>query len=98
MAGCSYGKRYSTPLNPSRAAAAKRSRNGCSPYIIVRLAARLGMSPARAERAAQLLDLRLGERLRARAHQHPQLRRLPELLEDGHRVGGRLVADVRAQA
>src|SRR3984957_14334655 len=43
-AGYSYGKRYSTALKPSRAAAAKRSRKLCSVYIIVRLAAKRGIA------------------------------------------------------
>src|SRR5215213_9426910 len=38
----SYGNRYSTPLNPAALAAAKRSRNGCSPNSMVRLAANFG--------------------------------------------------------
>src|SRR5437764_1169538 len=42
--------------------------------------------------------MRVLPRLRAIAHQHPQLRRLLELLEDGHRAGGRIVPDVRPEA
>src|ERR1700722_11684484 len=40
----SYGNRNSTPSNPARRAAAKRSRNGTSLNIIDRVAARRGMS------------------------------------------------------
>jgi D-alanine-D-alanine ligase-like ATP-grasp enzyme len=74
--------RYSTASKPSRAAAAKRSRNACSWYIIERLAANFGMaSPSRAERAAQLVDLRFAERLDRTAGEHGQARGLLELLE-----------------
>jgi hypothetical protein len=40
------GNQHSTPPNPARAAAAKRSRNGCSVNSIDRLAAKPGMAPA----------------------------------------------------
>src|SRR6185437_12099752 len=45
--------------------------------------------PARAEGAAQLVDLRLVERLDATSREHPQLRRLLELLQHRHRRRGR---------
>lgn len=42
-AGYSYGKRYSTPVKPASAAAAKRSRKGRSVNIMLRFAANCGI-------------------------------------------------------
>src|SRR6218665_3943958 len=50
-AGCSYGNRYSTAWKPSCAAAAKRSRNGSSVYIRLRLAAKRGMETVQSTKA-----------------------------------------------
>ena len=42
-AGATYGKRYSTPVKPALAAAAKRSRNSTSLNMSVRFAQNFGM-------------------------------------------------------
>src|SRR4029453_1491512 len=60
----SYGNRYSTPLNPAALAAAKRSRNGCSPNSMVRLAANFGTVDLLDLRRQQLAELRRGRHWR----------------------------------
>src|SRR6187455_2266761 len=104
VAGKSYGKRNSTARKPSRAAAAKRSRKACSVYIMLRLAAKRGIafllsnSPARAEMAAQLVDLLGRQRRGLRLGAQPQARGFLELLETRHRRGRRAGPDIRAEA
>src|SRR4029450_1903698 len=69
----SYGNRYSTPLNPAALAAAKRSRNGCSPNSMVRLAANLGTSGLLdlcRQQLARLRCARFGRRVVERQIEH----------------------------
>src|SRR5215203_5862511 len=69
----SYGNRYSTPLNPAALAAAKRSRNGCSPNSMVRLAANLGtiiLLDLCRQQLAGLRCARLGRRVIQRQVEH----------------------------
>ena len=54
-------------------------------------------SPARAELAAQLVDLRRRQRLGLRLGSQPEARRLLELLEHRHRCRRRRMPDVRAE-
>src|SRR5262249_45182884 len=55
-----YGKRYSTPVNPARAAAANRSRKSTSLNSIVRLAASLGMGCRLRSRGSAIVARRRG--------------------------------------
>src|SRR5580704_17468968 len=73
-AGNSYGNKYSTPVKPSLAAAAKRSGKAYSPYMKLRFAAKrsIGRSlPGGAKLLAQLMDLLRRERLGLAAGQQP---------------------------